>query len=167
MVNWVHIWSLIIPKEHESKNYLRGLTVQMMESWLFRIHLTPQSESPEMKVKENAHFSSPSLKDIFILMKAAQPDHHGQPWRYSEMRRTPQVFLFILGFRESWCCWADCIHEGTPDWEKCVLFFYHWLVIKEQSIFFSPTSKIGRVHHIKKACSLWAAVAIIIGIHWW
>lgn len=51
--------------------------------------------------------------------------------------------------------------------EKSVSYFYHWLVIKEQSIFFSPTSKIGRVHHIKKACSLWAAVAIIIGIHWW
>lgn len=38
----VHTSSLI-PAEHKSKIYIRGFTVQIMDSWLFRVHLTSQS----------------------------------------------------------------------------------------------------------------------------
>lgn len=38
--------------------------------------------------------------------------------------------------------------------EKLCLIFYYRCVIKEQNTFFSPTSKIGRLHHIKKVWPL-------------
>lgn len=43
IVNCIHT-SNFIQAEYESKIYTRGFPVQVMESWLFRIHLTSQSD---------------------------------------------------------------------------------------------------------------------------
>lgn len=147
-----------------------GLTVQIKESWLLRIHLTPQREGRQRRGQGQNHaVSSLSFMSIFIWVQTAQLGPCGQSWRISEYQvggwgKHLRAHYYVgigedIGVPDQL---GICV-KGVPEWEIVLLFFTIDLSQKNK-ITYSLSSKIGRHHHMKETWPVYAVITVIVGI---